>query len=230
MSKIRKNTKGATGKTVGAILALCLVVAGGVSLAAFTSGTDKQGETTTTTIGDDQQVAERVTGVPDTRTTSAQQTTTAKTSATQATQDTKKLFVLPGSNAVSKAFGGSEPMYSATMGDWRCHNGADFSGNDGMTVKAIAEGTVKSVSEDAAWGGVVVIDHGFGVQSRYCGVTASVKVGDTVQVGDKIGTLSGVPCESADGCHLHLEITVSGVYADPIKTIGKEVKYIKEES
>ena len=86
-----------------------------------------------------------------------------------------------------------------------------------------------ALSAKAAAGEIIVIDHGNGVQSRYCGVTASVKVGAAVKAADAIGTLSGVPCESADGCHLHLEITVNGTFADPVKTIGREVKYREQK-
>lgn len=228
MSTIRKPSKFKkflSGKGFFAVLAVCLLVVGGVAFAMFLDATgvmqNEPDNQTDQTQG--QQVVEPLTNVADTRTTTTTVTTTVTTTAP--TQAAEPLFVLPGSNTVSKAYSGATPVYSATMGDWRCHNGADFSGNEGMTVKVIADGMVKSVSEDAAWGGCIVVDHGFGVHSKYCGVTASVKVGDTVKAADKIGTLSGVPCESADGCHLHLEVTVSDAYADPVKTIDKEVKY-----
>ncbi len=234
MSTIRKPSKFKkflSGKGFYAVLALCLLAVAGVAFATFSDslGVSQKQPDETTDPTDGQQVVEPVTDVPDTRTTvTTAGITTAKTTVATTVKTTvanDPLFVLPGSNAVSKAFSGDTPVFSKTMGDWRCHNGADFSGNEGMTVKAVADGTVKSVSEDATWGGVVVIDHGFGVQSRYCGVTASVKAGDKLKAADKLGALSGVPCESADGCHLHLEITVSGAYADPVKTIDKEVKY-----
>ncbi len=231
MSTIRKPSKFkkfVSGKGFYAALAICLLVVGGVAFAMFLDANniaqDEPDGQTEKTQG--QQVVEPLTNVADTRTTTTTVTTTVATTAP--TQVSEPLFVLPGSNTVAKPYSGSTPVYSATMRDWRCHNGADFSGNEGMTVKAIADGTVKSISEDAAWGGCIVVDHGFGVHSKYCGVTASVKVGDTVKAADKIGTLSGVPCESADGCHLHLEVTVSDAYADPVKTIDKEVKYAEK--
>lgn len=233
MSK-RKPTSRFTRFIVGGgfygMLALCLLVVGGIVFAMFVSS-EKTGEDTPVLPDEqEQQVVEPVTDVPDTRTTVTTRATTFPTTATPTTAaPSAPLFVLPGSNTVAKPFSGNTPVYSKTMGDWRCHNGADFSGNSGMTVKAVAEGTVKTVEEDPAWGGVVVIDHGFGVQSRYCGVTASVKAGTAVKVGDAIGVLAGVPCESEDGCHLHLEITVSGAFADPVKTIDKEVKYTESE-
>lgn len=224
------------GKGFYAALALCLLVIGGVAFAAFSDSIgllNKEDEPTEPTK--EQGVAEPLTGVRDNRTSvTAATTTTAATTAvtaakTEKTAAEKALFVLPGSNEVVKGFSDKTPVYSVTMGDWRCHSGADFGGNEGMTVKAIADGTVRAVTEDAAMGETVVLDHGNGVQSRYCGVTASVKVGAAVKAADALGTLSGVPSESADGCHLHLEITVNGSYADPVKTIGREVKYREQK-
>ncbi len=221
-----------SGKGIYALLAICLLVVGGVAFAVFADsmeGTETPSSETTPTTKE-QNVVEQVTNVPDTRTTvTTIKTTVTTTSATTATTPAAPLFVLPGSNTVAKRFSGDTPVYSKTMGDWRCHNGTDFTGNEGMTVKAVSEGTVKSVFEDVSLGGCIVIDHGFGVESRYCGVTPSVQQGQTVKVGAEIGTLSGVPCESADGCHLHLEITVSGAYVDPVKTIGAQVKYKENE-
>ncbi len=221
------------GKGFYAALGLCLLVICGVAFAAFSDsiGILKKKDTPTEP-SKDQGVVEPVTSVRDARTTASTVTTTTPTTAKTTAApvaDAKPLFVLPGSNEVAKAFSDKMPVYSATMGDWRVHSGADFAGNEGMTVKAVADGTVRTVSEDPALGEIIVIDHGNGVQSRYCGVTASVKVGAAVKAADAIGTLSGVPCESADGCHLHLEITVNGTFADPVKTIGREVKYREQK-
>ena len=111
------------------------------------------------------------------------------------------------------------------MNDWRVHNGVDFVGSDGQAVKALADGTIQDLEEDPLWGKTITIDHGFGIQSRYCGVTPSVKEGDTVKVGDIVGNLSEIPCESLEGSHLHLEITADGKLIDPINAIGQEVRY-----
>lgn len=236
MSKIREPSrfkKKLAGKGFYIALAVCLLVVAGIAFATFSDSLnsvkkpeDSQGED-----AGKQPVAEPKEGVKDPRVTTTTATTAQTTVPTTAatTAAPNPLFVLPGSNEVTKSFSGDTPVYSATMGDWRCHTGADFGGNEGMTVKAVADGTVKSVSEDPVFGETVVIDHGFGVQSRYCGVTATVKAGEKVSAASPIGTLSGVPCESADGCHLHLEITVNGAYTDPVKTIDKAVKYRKAE-
>lgn len=61
------------------------------------------------------------------------------------------------------AFSGNELVYSATLGDWRTHNGADYAAPAGESVTAAKAGKVVSVSEDALWGGVVEIEDANGV-------------------------------------------------------------------
>ncbi len=132
-------------------------------------------------------------------------------------------FVLPLSNTIVKNASLSDLVYSKTMEDWRVHNGVDFSGTTGDPVKAINNGIVLSVKDDALWGTVVEIDHGEGMTVRYCGLGkgSTVNEGDTVNINDKVGNLSVIPIESADGTHLHLEVLIDGKYVDPISAMGK---------
>lgn len=65
------------------------------------------------------------------------------------------------------AFSGNELVYSATLGDWRTHNGADYAAPAGESVTAAKAGKVVSVSEDALWGGVVEVEDANGVTWRY---------------------------------------------------------------
>lgn len=219
-----------SGKKKGLIgfyiaLAVCLVAVGGVAVATFTTpkvpkdNVDSGGQSYTTSVTEAKQVEQNVTNIPDTRTTAAAKTEN-KTTATSAGD----LFVLPLSNQVLRGFSGTQPVFSPTMNEWRVHNGTDFKGEQNQTVKALADGTVLSVDTDTYWGGIVTIDHGYGIKSKYCGVTASVKANDTVKVGDKIGILSEIPCEADDGYHLHLEMTVNDEYVDPVEAIGQDVE------
>jgi murein DD-endopeptidase MepM/ murein hydrolase activator NlpD len=236
-SKIKKFF---TGKGFYVALAVCLVAVGGVAVATFVStmpGLHNDGGSgnppLTTTSASDKAAENVVTDVPDDRTTptTREKTTHAPTTTTQADIQTGtsdvELFILPLTNEVSKDFSNDSPVYSETMNDWRIHSGADFKGTAGQEVKALADGTILAVEEDPIWGHVISIDHGFGIQSRYCGVTAvtSLKKGDAVKVNDVIGTLSDIPCESLDGSHLHLEITADGKLINPVDAIGQEVKH-----
>ena len=51
-----------------------------------------------------------------------------------------------------------------------------------------------------------------------------------VKAGQVIGVVSDIPCETVTGPHLHLEIMVKGQLVDPVKTIGREVKYTDTSS
>ena len=42
-----------------------------------------------------------------------------------------------------------------------------------------------------------------------------MKEGDTVAVGDALGTVGELPAESAMETHVHLEFLEDGVYVDP---------------
>lgn len=213
-------------------LAVCLVAVGVVAVVSLTNmlplaeeeetAPSTTAPSTTTTVQD---VQNPVTNIPDLRTTTAAPTTTPTTPPTDAPKP-QDLYVLPLTNEVSKAFSSGEPVYSETMKDWRVHNGVDFTGEKGQTVKAAADGKVTVIKTDVMWGDVIEIDHGFGIVTRYCGVSArDIAVGDVVEVGEPIGVLTTVPCEAEEGEHLHLEVLSSGKPLDAVAVIGVDVRY-----
>jgi len=132
-------------------------------------------------------------------------------------------FALPFGTSIVKDYSDGEMVKSATMGDWRVHNGVDFAGEIDQEVLAIQSGTVKSVKDEPLWGFVVTIDHGGGVIVRYCGLSenSTPREGGAVEKGQPIGVIAQVPCEAADGIHLHLEIMVNGKVADPLAVMNR---------
>lgn len=219
------------GKGFYVALAVCLLAIGGIAAATFGQAlfVSQKVEEPSSSSGN-QPVGQVVSNQPDDRKTTASTTQTTATTTTTAVAKAADLYVLPMGNLVQQAYSGTAPAYSVTMGDWRVHEGVDFSGETGQTVKALADGTVTSVTaSDPLWGGVIEIDHGVGVVSLYCGVTPSVKQGDTVKVGDTIGTLAEIPCEIAQSPHLHLELTIDGAAVDPVEAIGRDVRYEQEK-
>ena len=165
-----------------------------------------------------QPVAERVTNVPDNR-----NTTTAVPTASPDNMPYTGSFALPFGTSISKDYSDGEMVKSATMGDWRVHNGVDFAGEMDQQVLAIQSGTVKRVDVDPLWGVVLTVDHGCGIVARYCGLSenSTPKPGQEVRKGEGIGVIAQVPCESAEGFHLHLEITVNGKVADPLAVMNR---------
>lgn len=205
-------------------LAACLVAAGGIAVATFGEALFVSEPVESDPGGDTYPVEQLVSDQPEDPTTTTTTTTTATTTTTTAAAD---LYVLPMGNAVQKPYSDGKLVYCKTMQDWRIHDGADFAGESGQTVKALADGTVAAVEEDPLWGTVITLDHGMDVLSLYYGVEPSVSVGETVKVGKAIGTLGEIPCEAAQGPHLHLEMSVDGNKVDPIKALGRDVRYVE---
>ncbi|MCL2513345.1 MAG: M23 family metallopeptidase [Oscillospiraceae bacterium] len=132
-------------------------------------------------------------------------------------------FALPLSTDIGADYSQGEMAYNSTLGDWRLHNGIDFNGLPGDSVKAVYEGVITAVYDNPLWGTVVEIDHGSGISAKYCGLEKdSVKpVNSSVGKGSEIGVLGVVPAESDRMPHLHFEITVNSVLADPLEVLGR---------
>ena len=213
------------GRGFYGVLAACLLAVGGLSVATFGEALFvKEPAESSQPNGEHQAVEQPVNNEPDTRKTTTTTTTKAPTTTTTAVP-AADLYVLPMGNTVHKAYSAGEPVYSLTMGDWRVHTGVDFAGETGQEVKALADGKVTAVDSDPFWGQRLTIDHGMGVLSYYSGVKPQVAIGDTVKVGQTIGILEDIPCETAQGPHLHLEMTVDGRSVDPVHALGREVRY-----
>ncbi len=132
-------------------------------------------------------------------------------------------FALPMGTDILKDYSNGEMVLSKTMGDWRVHNGIDFSGSAGNEVVAVADGKVTKVYDDSFWGTVVEIDHGNGMTARYCGMKSGscLAEGSEVKMYDKIGSLGHIPVEIGEEDHLHLEILIDGENVDPLKALNK---------
>ena len=223
---IHETSRFINGRGFYAALAVCLLAVGAVAVATFGETLFVRENADSSPESQTKPVEQVVSDLPDDRKTTTTTTSAATTTATM-TDSAADLYILPFGNAVQKAYSDGKPAYSETMGDWRTHDGTDFAGDIGQKVKALADGTVTAVSESPLWGTVITVDHGMDVVSRYYGVKAAVKNGDTVKVGGLLGTLMEIPCESAEGAHLHLEMSIDGKTVDPVAAIGLEVRYVE---
>jgi murein DD-endopeptidase MepM/ murein hydrolase activator NlpD len=100
------------------------------------------------------------------------------------------------------------------------HTGLDFDLPYGTDIRAVADGIVTLVEDPGPMcGASITIEHNVGgnkFTSVYCHMithSTSLKAGDTVSVGDKVGQigLTGI----TTGAHLHLEIRLSDIPVDP---------------
>ena len=182
--------------------------------------TQKQIATTKNSI-EEETVRQNLTNIPDTRKTSENN---SETENDKYNKPYKDYYCLPFGSQIIKDYSNMNPVYSKTLGDWRTHNGIDFSGEAGGAVVAISYGEVISIYEDTLFGTCVLIDHGNGVTAKYCGLnkeTINVKEHSTVNSEDIIGYLGEIPCEKQDGSHLHFEITHNGEIVEPLELMGK---------
>ncbi len=98
------------------------------------------------------------------------------------------------------------------------HSGLDIAGERGQPVYATAAGTVKSVGRQGAYGNLIVIDHGFGLETRYGHLQKfSTKKGSKVQRGDVIGQVGATG--RATGYHLHYEVLANGRLLNPLQLL-----------
>lgn len=137
-------------------------------------------------------------------------------------------FTAPVSGSIMKSHSVETPVFSQTLGDWRVHTGIDIAAEIGADVKAVAGGKVTAVRNDHFMGKTVEVTHNGGIVSVYSNLSndgLTVKVGDTVSAGDKLGVVGDTSLtELADESHLHFEILVSGVSVNPLDYISDESK------
>ena len=123
---------------------------------------------------------------------------------------------LPVAGEAAQGFSGDELVYSGTLGDWRTHNGLDYACAEGEPVRACRGGKVSAAEADSLWGGVVEVTDAEGIAWRYCGLAQpALRVGDTLNAGDRVGTVAAVPCEAGAGTHLHLKCRQGTGWLDP---------------
>lgn len=129
-------------------------------------------------------------------------------------------FSKPLSGNITKEFSLSTPQYNQTLDDWRVHTGTDISAKEGEEVLSVGDGVVKKVYVDRSWGYVIEVDHG-DFLGRYCGISqdGAVSINEKVKKGSVIGVLTSIPCESADGIHLHFEIEKDGNLVNPTEIL-----------
>jgi murein DD-endopeptidase MepM/ murein hydrolase activator NlpD len=116
-------------------------------------------------------------------------------------------------------FGGRADPFS---GEREFHAGLDLSTDKGQPVHATADGKVELAAYSGDYGNLIVIQHGFGLTTRYGHLSAyAVKPDQTVRRGQVIGYVGATG--RATGAHLHYEILSNGQLIDPIKLLTEPV-------
>jgi murein DD-endopeptidase MepM/ murein hydrolase activator NlpD len=98
------------------------------------------------------------------------------------------------------------------------HKGVDVATRTGTPIIAPADGVVIFSGREGGFGNVVVIDHGYGIITKYAhNSVIDVKVGQKVKRGDIIAKVGNTG--RSTGPHLHYEVAVNGVPVNPMRYI-----------
>jgi murein DD-endopeptidase MepM/ murein hydrolase activator NlpD len=103
------------------------------------------------------------------------------------------------------------------------HPGIDVATPTGSRVQAPADGVVVFVGPKGGYGNAIVIDHQYGVVTRYAHLSAfNVRPGQRVKRGDVIGFVGSTGKSTAP--HLHYEVWVHDQAQNPIHFILDEYR------
>lgn len=125
-----------------------------------------------------------------------------------------RLAVHPVSGTISSRFGVRSKIRSST------HTGLDIACASGTPIKAVADGTVSSVTSGGAYGNLIKISHGNDVETWYahCSKIYATQ-GQTIKAGDIIAAVGSTG--NSTGPHLHLEIRIDGTAINPQQYLYK---------
>jgi murein DD-endopeptidase MepM/ murein hydrolase activator NlpD len=126
--------------------------------------------------------------------------------------------IWPARGWVTSDFGQRLDPYTA---DRVMHAGLDIAAPHGKDVISPAEGTVVFAGLEGGYGNVLVIDHGYGIKTRYGHLAKiTVKAGDRIKRGQVIAVVGNTG--RSTGPHLHYEVRVNGIPQNPRKFILEE--------
>jgi len=123
--------------------------------------------------------------------------------------------IWPTQGWVTSDFGVRHDPYNE---DRSMHQGLDISTPHGQPVQTPSDGTVVFNGSEGGYGKVLVIDHGYGVKTRYAHLSETVvRLGERVARGQKVAAVGNTG--RSTGPHLHYEVRVNGIPENPRKFI-----------
>jgi murein DD-endopeptidase MepM/ murein hydrolase activator NlpD len=122
---------------------------------------------------------------------------------------------VPGYTRITSTFGmRTHPI----TGIYKLHTGVDIGAPAGTNFIAANDGIVVKADYNTAYGNMVILDHGGGVQTLYAhGTDILVEVGDVVTQGTPVLTVGSTGYST--GAHAHFEVRINGEYVEPLDYI-----------
>ena len=122
------------------------------------------------------------------------------------------LWPVPGYTRLTSLYG---MRVHPITGAYKLHTGIDIGAPLGTSFIAAANGIVTKATYNAAYGNMVIIDHGGGVQTLYAhGDQILVQLGQTVSAGTEVLKVGSTGYST--GPHAHFEIRVNGQTVNPL--------------
>ena len=113
------------------------------------------------------------------------------------------------------------PRTDPVTGGSDYHNGLDIAGDKGQPVYSTAAGIVTQAGYQGAYGNLIVVDHGFGLETRYGHLSGFlVQKGHHVKRGEMIGRLGSTG--RTTGAHLHYEVMANGRLLNPLQLLTQQ--------
>lgn len=120
-------------------------------------------------------------------------------------------FIKPSSGPVTCPFG---PRIHPITKQQGFHTGIDYGAPYGAPIKASKSGVVVRREFNTAFGNMIIIDHGGGVQTMYAHTSSyAVSLGEKVTQGQVIAYVGSTGWST--GPHLHFEIRINGQAVNP---------------
>ena len=125
---------------------------------------------------------------------------------------------IPGYTTITSEYG---MRVHPITGAYKLHTGTDIGAPMGADFVSAAKGVVVKATYNAAYGNMVIIDHGGGVQTLYAhGSEILVQVGQEVEAGTPILKVGSTGYST--GPHAHFEIRINGQTVNPLEYLLKQ--------
>lgn len=134
------------------------------------------------------------------------------------------IWPVPGYTSITSEYG---MRVHPITGAYKLHTGVDIGAPMGTSFVAAANGIVSKATFNPAYGNMVIIDHGGGVQTLYAhGSEILVQVGQVVSTGTEVLKVGSTGYST--GPHAHFEIRINGQTVNPIDYLLKDNIISKE--